>query len=40
MLTDSIWNTVKPVLATTSEQRPPVCIGQPDPQFSKFVGNL
>jgi hypothetical protein len=32
--------TVKPVLTTTSEQRPPVNKGQPDPRFSKFVGNL
>jgi hypothetical protein len=28
-------NTGKPVLATTSEQRPPVYNDQPDPQFTK-----
>ncbi len=34
--------TVKPVLTTTSEQRPPVNIGQSDPQISQintsFIG--
>ncbi len=39
---DSIIYTVKPVLTTTSEQRPPVNNGQPDPQTSQinasFIG--
>ena len=33
-------NIVNPVLTTTSEQRPPVYNGRPDPQFYKIKSNL
>jgi hypothetical protein len=41
-LNPAIMSTVKPVLTTTSEQRPPVNNGQSDPQTSQintsFIG--
>jgi hypothetical protein len=35
-----VKDTVKPVLTTPSEQRPPVYNGQPDAQFFKIESNL